>query len=96
MRDPYVERALLEYNLKNWSEVDKYCLEALNITKHAKSYINETFSWDHTIYDLLSISKFYQNDMESALIYSNEALKISPNHERLLNNNQLIQKNIFE
>lgn len=96
LRDPYVERALLEYNLKNWLEVDKYCKEALKIKSHIKNYINESFSWDHTIYDLLSISKFYQNDMKSALIYSNEALKISPKNERLLNNNKLIKENIFE
>ena len=53
LRDPYVERALLEYQLSNYKEVEKYAKEALKIRKHEKTYINEPFSWNHTIYDLL-------------------------------------------
>jgi len=91
LRDPYVERAMLEYEFKNWFLVDEYCNKALRIKKHTKSYINETFSFDHTIYDLLSISKFYQDDFELSLFYSNKALEISPNDERLINNNKIIK-----
>ena len=91
LREPYVERAILEYNQKNWSEVEKYCKEALKIINREKTYINEVFSWDHTIYDLLSISKFYQNDLQEALKYSNQALQISPNNERLIKNNNIIK-----
>ena len=92
LRDPYVERALLEYDLNNWVEVEKYCNEALKLKSHTKSYINEIFSWDHTIYDLLSISKFYQNDLNASLTYSDLALTISPNDERLINNNKIIKE----
>ena len=92
LRDPYVERAILEYTLNNWLEVERYCNMALKIKTHTKSYINEVFSFDHTIYDLLSISYFYQNDIELALFYSNKALEISPNDERLINNNKLFLK----
>ena len=52
LRDPYVEMALLEYRLNRWDKVEFYCKEALKITKHEKTYINEPFSWDYTIYDL--------------------------------------------
>ena len=31
LRDPYLERALLEYELENWKEIEKYCLKALEI-----------------------------------------------------------------
>ena len=58
LRDPFVERALLEYELNNYKEVIHYCNEALKIKKHSKSYINEIFSWDYTIYGLLSIAYF--------------------------------------
>ena len=92
LRDPYVERAILDYSLNNWLEVEKYCMMALKIKTHTKSYINEVFSFNHTIYDLLSISLFYQNDIELALFYSNKALEISPNDERLINNNKLFLK----
>lgn len=91
LRDPYVERALLEYQLENFDEVEKYCLEALKIQKHEKTYINEPFSWDHTIYDLLSISNFYKNKLKEALYYSDKALEISPSDERLINNNRIIK-----
>lgn len=50
LRDPYIERALLEYKLENWKAVADYCEKALLIKSHAKSYINEVFSWDHTCF----------------------------------------------
>ena len=90
LRDAYVERALLAYELADYPEIEKYCKEALKIETHTKSYINEPFSWDHTIYDLLSISSFYQNKIEESLLYVNKALEISPNNERLQNNKELI------
>jgi len=92
LRDPYMERALLEYQLNNWPEVEKYCLKALEIKKHAKSYINEIFSWNNTVYDLLSLSYYYQNNKKQALKYIKLALKMEPNDKRLLTNLELIKK----
>ena len=96
LRDPYVERALLEYQLENFEAVEKYCLEALKIDRHEKTYINEPFSWDHTVYDLLSISCFYSNKLKEALYYSNKALEMSPQDERLLENNKIIKNKLGE
>ena len=92
LRDPYIEMALLEYKLSNWDSVIKYCDNALLIKEHGKSYINEIFSWDHTVYDLLSIAHFYLNNIDEAIKYSDEAIKISPDNERLLNNNKIIRE----
>lgn len=92
LRDPYVEMALLEYQLGNYSKVIFYCQEALQIKSHTKSYINEPFSWDHTIYDLISIAYFYKNDYEQSLLYIKKAIEISPNNKRLLNNLKLIKE----
>ena len=92
LRDPYVERALLEYQLSNYKEVEKYAKEALKIRKHEKTYINEPFSWNHTIYDLLSISLFYQGKLEESLFYSEKALRMSPNDDRLIKNNKIIKE----
>ena len=75
-----------------YQEVEKNCLEALKITTHQKTYINEPFSFDHTIYDLLSISCFYQGKYQESLDYVNKALEISPNNERLKSNKLLIEK----
>ena len=92
LRDPYVERALLEYQLSNYKEVEKYAKEALKIRKHEKNYINEPFSWNHTIYDLLSISLFYQGKLEESLFYSEKALRMSQNDDRLIKNNKIIKE----
>ena len=94
LRDPFVERALLEYKQNNLIETEKYCLLALKIKKHPKTYINEIFSWDHTIDDLLSICYYYKNDMDKSLKHINKALKLLPNDERLLNNKKLINQKL--
>jgi len=94
LRDPYVERALLEYRQNNLSEVKKYCLQALEIKTHQKSYINEIFSWDHTIYDLLSICYFYEKKLEDSLYYVEKAIEMSPDNKRLIENKKLIEKSI--
>lgn len=96
LRDPYVERALLEYQLENYDEVIKYCELALKITTHEKTYINEVFSYDHTIYDLLSIAYFYKDNIPLALKNINTALEISPNEERLKENKKIIENSLKE
>ena len=96
LRDPYMEMALLEYKQKNWSALKKYCLMALSIEKHPKSYINEVFSWDNTVYDLLSLAFFYLEEYELALHYVNLALKMNETDERLLNNKAIIENKLKE
>ena len=95
LRDAYVERAFLEYQLKNWDMVESFCLNALKIEKSTKSYINEPFSWDHSIFDLLSLSYYYRGQYDLALENINKALLISPNDERLKNNKCLIEDKII-
>ena len=91
LRDPYVELALLYYELKDWEKVIFYSDKALEIKESAKSYINEQFSWDHTIYDLKSISYYYLNNKEKALENINIALTYASEDERLLNNKKLFE-----
>ena len=91
LRDPYVELALLYYELKDWEKVIFYSDKALEIKESAKSYINEQSSWEQTIYDLKSISYYYLNNKEKALENINIALTYASEDERLLNN-----KKVFE
>ena len=92
LRDPYIERALLEYQLENFSAVYKYCLKALEIKDHTKSYIHEVFSWDGTVYDLLAISSYSLGKYDESLLYINEALQFDSQNERLLENKKIIEK----
>ena len=97
LRDPFVERALLEYNQNDFKELKKYCLKALEIKEHPKTYINEIFSWDYTIYDLLSISYFYENNIEESLKYVDIAINTNTDENqvnRLLNNKRIIQEKL--
>lgn len=94
LRDPLIEKALLEYNLQNWNEVIENCEKALKIESKYKSYINEQFSWDYTVYDLLSIAYYNTNDFEKALININKAIEMKPDDERLINNKLIIEEKI--
>lgn len=94
LRDPYVEMAFLEYSLNNYSKSKEYLLKALKIKEKKKTYINEVFSWDHTIYDLLSILYFYENEIDKALFYLDIAINKcndKKEKERLLNNKKIIR-----
>ena len=92
LRDPYMERAILENDLANYKEVEFYSRKALEITTHQKSYINEPFSWDETVYDLLSVSLYYLEKYEESLTYVKMALNINPDNERIKNNLKLIEE----
>ena len=94
LREPLVELALLEYEQHNYNEVKDLCLKALEITQKYKSYINEPFSWDATIDDLLSVSYAHLGVYDLALIFINRALEKDPHNERLLNNKKVIENNV--
>ena len=90
LRDAFVEKALLCYNLKQYKNVIKYCNKALKIKYHPKTYINERFSFDSTIYDLLSIAYYYENKLNLSIKNVNIAIKMDPNNQRLKDNKKII------
>ena len=92
LRDAYVEKAMLEYYLKNYLETEKLCLKALEIKHHSKSYINEPFSWDNTIYELLALATYHQQKYNYSIYFNNLALDKDPTNERLLNNHQIYKQ----
>lgn len=92
LRDALVEKALLEYEEEQYSEVEKLCFRALELKGHEKTYINEPFSWNNTIYDLLSISAYYLGRYEQAVYFVDIALEYTPNDSRLLNNRKLFKE----
>ena len=92
LRDPFVERAILEFEQKNYADAEKYCLKALQIRTHEKTYINETFSWDNTIYDILSVSCYYLGKLSYAIYFNDLAIEMDPTNSRLLNNQAIYKK----
>ena len=75
LREPYVESCILEYELGNYDLAIKDLEIALKIDKPYKSYINEIFCYDETIYDVLSVCKFYIGKLAEASYYVDLALK---------------------
>ena len=94
LREPYVERAYIEYKFGNWDYAYKLLNNALEIKERGKSYINENFCWDSTIDDLLSICCFKLNKFKESLLHINNAIKLNPDDERLKENKLLIEKHI--
>lgn len=90
LRDAYMEKALITYELKRFKETEKLCREALKIKKHPKTYINEVFTTDLNIYDILSVVCFYNGKYRSSLRYVKMALELDKDNERLLSNKKLI------
>ena len=95
LRDPLVELALLYYQNKDWQNVIYYCNIAKNIPINKKTYINEVFSFDETIDDLLSLAYFYTGDTNKAIEHAKYALSINPNNERIKNNLDIMQKSSY-
>ena len=91
LKEPLVELAMLEYNEKNYIKVKEYCLKALDITTTFKSYINEPFTKDSTIDDLLSLAYINLGNKDLALIFVNRALEKNPHDERIINNKKIIE-----
>ena len=96
LRDGLVELAMLEYNQKNYLEVINYLTRALMIKNHEKIYINEVFSWDYTIYNLLSCSYYYLGLFDISLFYIDKALEIDDINEMLKENKRIILNKIKE
>ena len=92
LRDPYVEMALLDYDLNKYDDVEYYSKKALEIELNERSYINEVFTFDETVYDLLSVVSFYKKNYDDSLMYVNKALEINPNNERIKNNKKIIEE----
>jgi len=92
LREPYVEMAYLEYSQNNFDKAYNMINKALEIKEKSKSYINENFCWDSTIYDISSICCYNMGMFEESLEHVNKALELNPDDERLKENKRIIEK----
>ena len=100
-----IDTLIKHLNLKSATWKDERCASMRFIArcyKYLKRYdeakmwldkaINEVFSWDNTIYDILSICMFNLNEIDKSLYYIDKAIDMEPNNERLLNNKKIIKE----
>lgn len=95
LREPYVESAYLAYFEGNFEKVYFLVNEALKIKSRPKTYINEGFCWDSTVYDLGAVAAYNLGLYKKALIFAEDACRLNPNDERLRRNLDII-KNLAE
>ncbi len=94
LKDGYVELGLLEYYLGNYNDACIWLESSLRIKGNKKSYINESFCYDNTVYDVLSICKYYLNEYKDSLYYVTIAYNMDKGNERIKNNKVLIEEKI--
>lgn len=91
LKEPYIELTMLHYNLKEYKEAIKYGKKASKINNNNLTYINEIFSKDETLDDILSICYYNIGNKKDGLKHIKKALKINPNNERIKSNKKFFE-----
>lgn len=92
LRDPFTDSAIYYYELENYQKASMFAKKALEIKDNPKTYINEIYSYDETLYDLLSLSEFFLGNITSAIDYAKKGLEINPNNKRIKHNLKIFTK----
>lgn len=92
VREGLVELGIFEYEKGEYNIAMQLLKNALMIKERNKTYINENFCWDSTIYDILSICCYNLELYEESYGYVVKALKFDPNNKRIKKNKKLIAK----
>lgn len=90
LREPYTEFAILANEIQDFDKAYFMVNEALKIKNKPKTYINEGFCWDSTLYDIGSVSAFNLGLYKKASELIEKALSINPDDERIINNYKII------
>ncbi|MBU3189338.1 glycosyltransferase [Clostridium bowmanii] len=89
LREPYLDLSLLAYREKDWLGVYYYAKEALKIKEKKYIFANDANAWDYTPYDLAALGCYNLSMVSKAIDFSQEAINLSPNNQRLLNNHKI-------
>ena len=96
LREPWIEFAMLLYELEEWDGV-AYCTgKALQITKRPRTYMSEGESWGSLPHDLRCIALYKTGREREALEQAKYALRLEPDNTRLKNNVAIIEKSLKE
>lgn len=85
-REALVELARNAYETSDWELCKTKSEEALSIAEKPLDYLCEDFAWGWIPYDLAALACYNLRLKEEAQAYGEEALKLNPTDERLLNN----------
>lgn len=85
-REPWVELAMLAYQLRDWEECYYASKQALNIKDKALVYTMDPTVWGSKPHDLLAISAYNLQNYEQAIIHGGIAVQLDPDNTRLQTN----------
>ena len=92
LREPYYDLGYLYYIVNDHIKSEYYLKKALKIKEKSYSYINEEKAWNETIYDLLSVSCFYNKKYKDSIKYVKKAIELNKTDKRLKDNYNYIKK----
>ena len=90
LREPFMDLAFQLYQKMDWEGVVYLTGRALKITERPGTYITESAAWGSLPWDLRSLGFYYTGQMQKAAEAIDEAIRLSPNDERLKSNRELI------
>lgn len=93
-RESYLALANYYYLRKEWDECHLVAKRALEFNTKPMEFLAEAWAWSHMADDLVAVSAWQLGDYETALKHGLEALKISPQDQRLQENVRFYQGKI--
>ena len=85
-REAYVDLAQHYYGLESWSDCLHWAKQALLIKEKPMAYLTESSAWGDLPHDLAAIAAYNLGYYQEAVYHGNEAVKLSPYNDRLVNN----------
>lgn len=85
-REPHVDLAFHHYELGNWGQSYAAAETALTVKDRPLEYLVEPYAWGALPYDLAAIAAHNLGIRDKAVFYGEEAVKLSPNDDRLIDN----------
>jgi len=86
VRDPWLVLARFYYARQNWAECYSAACRLLRIKERNYEYVALPESWGHEPYDLAALAAWNLGLKDQAAHYGREALRLSPNDPRLIEN----------
>lgn len=93
-REPWRDLAQYYYAHGQWASCYAACVEALQITQKTGTYLDTTDVWGAQLDDLAAVSSWNLGLKDKCLAYAEQAVRLSPQDDRLQNNLNVIRQSL--
>lgn len=93
-RESILALAHYYYRKQQWAECNLVSKRALKVTEKRPEFLSEAWAWSHMAHDLAAVSAWNLGLFDEALEYGKQAVKISPDDERLQANLKLYKEKL--